>query len=58
VHVGHDAEVEHLGAALLDGAAQREAIGVVDLPRPPRGAGLGHLVAGRQQRDRAAGGAR
>src|SRR5207248_3327072 len=48
-HVGNDAEVDHLAAALLDRAAQGEAVGVVDLAGAARRARLGHLVACRQQ---------
>src|SRR2546426_6511788 len=48
-HVGDDAEIDHLAAALLDRAAQREAVGVVDLPGTARRARLGDLVARREQ---------
>ena len=50
-HVGHDAEVERLGAGSLDHAAEREAVRVVDLPGSPRLARLHHLVAGGEQGD-------
>ena len=47
--IGDDAEVDDRAAALLDRAAQREAVGVVDLPGLARRAGLGHLVARGEQ---------
>src|SRR5215813_1907991 len=49
--VGHDPEIGHAPATLLDEAAQREAIGVVDLTRLARRSRLGHLVAGGEQGD-------
>ena len=49
--VGHDAEVERLGAGCLDHAAEREAVRVVDLPGSTGLARLHHLVAGGEQGD-------
>ena len=49
--VGHDAEVERLGAGALDHAAERVAVRVVDLSRATRLARLHHLVSGGEQGD-------
>jgi hypothetical protein len=48
--VGHDSEVGHQGPALLGQRPQREPVGIVDLARLARSAGLGDLVAGGEQR--------
>ena len=50
-HVGHDAEVERLGAGSLHHAAEREAVRVVDLPGVPRLPRLHDLVPGGEQGD-------